>query len=65
MGKLKPELTAKDHFDLIGDEIPYEDLMIMAVWVKINRGVEKKVALEKHGITEEFYEANVERVLNT
>lgn len=46
------------------DEIPLEDLKIMGVYGAIRRGVAKATALKKYGITEDFYDANYERVLN-
>lgn len=63
--KCKPELSAKEHSELLVDEIPYEDLMVMAVWADIINGRDKDAALKKHGIAEEFYNSNVDRVLNT
>ena len=62
---LKPELTAEEHSELLGDEISHDDLMVMAVWADITNGKDKKEALRAHGITDGFYDANVERVLNT
>lgn len=63
--KLSPELTAKEAAELIGSEIPYSDLMVMAVWADVNNGKDKQTALKKHGLTEDFYDENVDRVLNT
>lgn len=62
---MKPEFTAEQHSELLGDEISHDDLMVMAVWADITNGKDKKEALRAHGITEGYYDDNVERVLNT
>lgn len=62
---MNPELSAEQHFELMGDEISHDDLMVMAVWADITNGKKKQEALRAHGITEDFYDQNVERVLNT
>ena len=63
--KMKPELTALEHGELLGDEISHDDLMAMAVWADIVNGKDKQIALRDHGISEDFYNANIERVLNS
>lgn len=62
---LNPELSAREHAELIGSEIPYSDLMVMAVWADVNNGENIDAALKKHGISEEFYDENVDRVLES
>lgn len=57
------ELTTKMHEELIGDEIPHFDLMVMGVAGAIARGIPKKEALRKYGLTEKEFDDNEERVL--
>jgi hypothetical protein len=59
------ELTTFMHEELIGNEIPHNDLMVMAVFGAMRRGIPKQDALKKYGITEEFYDNNLKRVLST
>lgn len=61
---MKDELTTLMHEEFIGDEIPHMDLMVMSVCGAIRRGVPKKEALAQHNMSEEYYDANVERVLS-
>lgn len=64
--KMKPELTAIENGELLGDEISHNDLMAMAVWADVEvNGKDKQIALRDHGISEAFYDANIERVLNS
>lgn len=64
--KMKPELTAIEHGELLGDEISHNDLMAMAVWADVEvNGKDKQIALCDHGISEAFYDANIERGLNS
>lgn len=62
---MKPEFTAEQHSELLGDEISHDDLMVMAVWADLTNGKDKQEALRAHGISESFYDLNVERVLNS
>lgn len=61
---MKDELTTSMHEELLGDEIPHDDLMCMAVYGAMKRGVTKTDALKSYGISEEFYDANIERVMH-
>lgn len=55
--KMKPELTAIEHGELLGDEISHNDLMAMAVWADVEvNGKDKQIALRDHGISEAFYD---------
>lgn len=57
------ELTTFMHEEFLGDEIDHNDIMVMAVFgAKRRIGLDK--ALEEYGITKEFYEANIKRVLS-
>lgn len=51
-------------FDLMCDEVGALDAKVMGVYGAMVRGLSKADALAKYGLTEELYEANVERVLN-
>lgn len=59
------ELTLKMHQELLRDEISDFDLRIMGVFGAMKRGVSKQEALRQHEISEEDYEGNIQRVLNT
>ena len=50
-------------WDMLLDEIPLEDLKVMGVYGAINRGATKADALAKYGLTEEYYDQNLERVM--
>lgn len=52
------------HFEFLGEEISEFDLSIMSVYGAIQRGLTKEEALKSNGVTEEDYDANVERVLS-
>lgn len=58
------ELTTEMHAEMMEDEIPYEDMMILGVLGAMNRGITKEEALRRYGITEEEYDNNIDRVLN-
>jgi len=59
------EFTTKMHAELLGDEIPYEDLLILAVYGATQRGISLEEALKKYGISKEEYENNIDRALNS
>lgn len=65
MKHLEPEMTAEMHAELLGDEIPHDELMAMAVCADVRRGIDKHVSLKKHGITEKYYDDNIDRILHT
>lgn len=55
---MKDEFTTKMHADMLGWS--QEDAILIDVWVDIRRGIPKIDACKKTGITEDFYEANIE-----
>lgn len=59
------ELTLKMHQELLGDEISNFDLRIMGVFGAMKRGIPKHEALLHYEISEEEYDDNIQRVLNT
>lgn len=59
------ELTTLMHWELIGEEIPKFDLFVMAVYGAMRGGLSKQEALAKYNLTEEEYDANIDRVLNS
>lgn len=61
---MKEELTTAMHEEFIGDEISHDDLRVMGVYGAMNRGFSKKDALARYNMSEEYYDANVERVLS-
>lgn len=48
---------------MIQDEIPLEDLKVMGVRGAIRKGMTKEKALEKYGLTEDYYDQNYDRVM--
>ena len=60
---MKDELTTEMHWEFMEDEMTREDFLVMAVRGAMNRGATKTEALKKYGLTEEFFDANVERVM--
>lgn len=58
------ELTTDMHSEFLGEEIPRLDLYIMGVYGAMQRGLSKKDALAKYGISENVYDTNVDRVLS-
>lgn len=63
--KLKEELTAEMHYELIGCEMSDFDFRVMAACAAIWRGMPKKESLRKYNLTESEYDDNVERVLSS
>lgn len=63
--KLKDELTAEMHYELIGCEMSDFDFRIMAACAAIWRGVPKAESLRKNNLTEREYDDNIERVLSS
>lgn len=59
------ELTTDMHYEFIGMEISKFDLHIMGVYGAVSRGMPLEEALEKYELTQEQYEANIERVLSS
>ena len=60
---MKDELTTEMHWEFMEDEMTREDFLVMAVRGAMNRGATKTEALNKYGLSEEFFDANVERVM--
>lgn len=48
---------------MIQDEIPLDDLKIMGVRGAIRKGMTKEEALEKYGLTADYYDQNYDRVM--
>lgn len=63
--KLEEEFTTDMHADLLADEVTGDDLSVMGVYGAIQRGAALSDALKKYGISEAFYNANLERVLTS
>ena len=64
--KPEPEKTmANAEFDLLREEMSDDDLRVVGAYGAIRRGIPKADALAQYGITEKFYEMNIERVLNS
>ena len=62
---MKEEFTTAMHEELIGKEISHRDLLVAGVFGAIRRGIPKKEALKKYGISEDFYDSNIKRVLSS
>lgn len=66
---MNKELTNKGEddaaFDLSCDEFGILDTKIMGVFGAMQRGISKEEALAKYKLTEQEYDTNVERVLNS
>ena len=58
------ELTTDMHYEFFEGEMSKRDFYIFAVSGAISRGVPKQEALKKYGISEDEYDANIERVLS-
>lgn len=59
------ELTAEMHYEFFVDMgVDGKDFIIYAACGAMSRGVPKEEALKRYDLTEEEYDANVERVLN-
>lgn len=61
--ELKDEFTTEMHADMLSCEMSREDVMVMGVYGAMRRGYTKEEALAKYGLTEEFYDKNVRRVI--
>ena len=62
--QLHEELTTDMHYEFVDDEISYIDFCTLAVYGAINRGFTKEEALKRYNMTEEYYDANIERCLH-
>lgn len=62
---MKEEFTTRMHAEFLGDEIPLEDLQVMAVYAQcVKSDISLEEACKNEGISVEYYLANVNRVLN-
>lgn len=62
--KLNPELTAKMHASLLeADGFSYKDTMVLAAYSKVLKGKSIEEACEIYGISVDYYNENIERVL--
>jgi hypothetical protein len=61
----KDELTTLMHYDFLCEEMLVEDIKIYGVFGAMKGGLSKKEALNKYGISEQLYDENIERVLNS
>ncbi len=62
---MEEEFTTKMHAELLDREITSYDLNIMGAYGAIARGINKQDALVKYKLTEEEYDNNIERILNS
>ena len=62
---MQDELTTEMHWEFIENEMTQEDFLVMAVVGAMNRGATKAEALKKHGLSEEYFDANYERVMKS
>ena len=62
---MKDEFTARMHAEVLGDEIPLEDLQVMAAYAQcVKSDISLEEACKNKGISVEYYLANVNRVLS-
>lgn len=62
---MEDEFSTLDHADMLRDEMSREDVLVMAVFAQIRRGISLEQACKNNGISEEYYLANVDRVIYT
>ena len=62
---MQDEFTTEMHWEFMEGEMTREDFLVMATVGAMNRGATKAEALKKHGLSEEYFDANVERVMNS
>lgn len=55
----------EEAFDMLADEMPLNDVKVMGVRGAMKRGMTKEEALAKYQLSEEYYDANVERVMHS
>ncbi len=60
---MQDEFTTEMHWEMMHDDMTREDFLVMAVRGAMNRGVTKAEALKKYGLSEEYFDANYERVM--
>lgn len=60
---MKEEFTTAMHADFLAEDGWTKlDVMVLGAYAKILKGMKKAEACEKHGITVEQYDNNIERV---
>ena len=62
--EMKKEMISCE-WDMLLDEIPLGDLKIMGVYGAVKKGEAKADALARYGLSEEYYDLNLERVMKT
>ena len=62
---MQDELTTEMHWEFLEGEMPREDFLVIAVVGAMNRGSTKAEALKMYGLSAEFFDANVERVMKS
>ena len=60
---MQDELTTEMHWEFMQGEMTREDFLVMAVRGAMNRGATKAEALKKYSLSEEYFDANYERVM--
>ncbi len=58
---MKDEFTTAMHADMLGWS--KEDTSLMSIYARILKGYDQSEACKKYGITEEFYDDNIEAAL--
>jgi len=56
-------IMSSEEYDVLREEMSDADLRVASVYGSIKRGIPKEAALARYGISEEFYDANIRRVL--
>ena len=59
----KDELSTEMHYEFMEDSVSREDFMVYAASGAIAKGESKEDACKKYGITTDFYDENIQRVL--
>ena len=62
---MQDELTAEMHWEFLEGEMTREEFLVMAVVGAMNGGTSKADALKKYGLSEEYFDENVERVMRS
>ena len=57
------EFTSLMHYEFFADEYTRDEFMALDAYSRIRNGEDKDTVLRKNGITAEFYDANIERIL--
>lgn len=57
------EFTTLMHYEFFADEYTRDEFMAMDAYARIRDGEDKDTVLKENGITAEFYDANIERIL--